>query len=389
MSQKRTRGLALVSALLVIVLLAALAGAQAAPQAVTYDVVATGLYSPRHLDFTPDGALYVAEAGRGGDTCVGGGTGQSSRCIGATGAITVIDGSDQTHLADDFPSTALEDGSDTVGPHDVAWDAEGNLMVILGLGANPVIRDPAGEFGPLVENLGHLVQVAADGSWASEVDIAAYEATENPDGGEIDSNPYAIERITGGYLVADAGANALLKVTDEGVITTVAVFPPRMVEFPPGSGDMIPMQAVPTSVDVGPDGAYYVGQLTGFPFPVGGANVYRVEEGEEPEVYASGFTNIVDITFAEDGTLYVVEITSNSLLSGDPTGSLIRVEEDGSQTALADNLFMPGGVAIGEDGSLYVTTWAAQGNGMGQVLRINSQFTSYMPLVPVPGPAAP
>ena len=386
MGQKRTRGLALVSALLVVVSLAALAGAQA-PQAVQYDVVATGLFSPRHLDFTAEGVLYVAEAGRGGDTCAG--EGEARRCIGATGAITVVDGEDQSHLADDLPSIALEDGSDTTGPHDVAWDADGNLMVILGLGMNPDNRDPAGPFGPLVENMGHLVQVGADGSWASEIDVAAYEATANPDGGEIDSNPYAVERITGGYLVADAGANALLKVADDGAITTAAVFPPRMVEFPPGSGNMIPMQAVPTSVDVGPDGAYYVGQLTGFPFPAGGANVYRVEEGEEPEVYASGFTNIVDLAFAEDGTLYVVEITSNGLLSGDPNGSLIRVEDDGSQTVMADNLFMPGGVAIGDDGSLYVTTWAAQGNGMGQVLRINAQFMSYMPLVPVPGPAAP
>ena len=383
MSQKRTRGLALVSALLVVGLLAALAGAQAAPQAVQYDAVATGLFSPRHLAFNADGVLYVAEAGSGGDTCVGG-TGQSSRCIGATGAITVVDGGDQSHLADDLPSIALQDGSDTVGPHDLAWDAEGNLMVILGLGANPVIRDPAGEFGPLVENMGHLVQVAADGSWASEVDIAAYEATENPDGGEIDSNPYAIERISGGYLVADAGANALLHVADSGTITTVAVFPPRMVEFPPGSGDMIPMQAVPTSIDVGPDGAYYVGQLTGFPFPVGGANIYRIEAGEEPEVYASGFTNIVDLAFAEDGTLYVVEITSNSLLSGDPHGSLIRVAEDGSQTAIADNLFMPGGVAIGDDGYLYVTTRTALGDGLGEVLRLNAQFTSYLPVIVLP-----
>ena len=52
---------------------------------------------------------------------------------------------------------------------------------------------------------------------------------------EIDSNPYAIERIDGGYLVADAGANALLHVADDGTISTVAVFPNRMVEFPPGS----------------------------------------------------------------------------------------------------------------------------------------------------------
>ena len=134
-------------------------------------------------------------------------------------------------------------------------------------------------------------------------------------------------------------------------------------------------------MDVGPDGAYYVGQLTGFPFPVDGANIYRVVPGEEPEVYADGFTNIVDIAFDGDGTLYVVEIASNSLLSGDPHGSLIRVDNGGHQTVIADDLFMPGGVAIGDDGHLYVTTRAALGNGMGQVLRLNAQFTSYLPVI--------
>ena len=33
------------------------------------------------------------------------------------------------------------------------------------------------------------------------------------------------------------------------------------------------MQAVPTSVEKGRDGWYYVSQLTGFPFPVGGASI--------------------------------------------------------------------------------------------------------------------
>ena len=340
------------------------------------------LTCPRHLAFGADGALYVAEAGSGGDQCLG--EGEEQRCIGQTGAVTVIDGDTQERLADDLVSYALADGSDTTGPHDMAWDAEGNLMVIVGLGNDPAQRGTEAFFGAISNNLGQLVQVAADGMWTNEIDVAAYESTANPDEGEIDSNPYAIERVADGYLVADAGANALLHVADSGTITTVAVFPPRMVEFPPGSGDMIPMQAVPTSIDVGPDGAYYVGQLTGFPFPVGGANIYRIEAGEEPEVYASGFTNIVDLAFAEDGTLYVVEITSNSLLSGDPHGSLIRVAEDGSQTAIADDLFMPGGVAIGDDGYLYVTTRTALGDGLGEVLRLNAQFTSYLPVIVLP-----
>ena len=387
MKQKRVRGALLLSMLLVVAALAALAGAQEAPRAVQYEAVADGLSSPRHLKFDAEGALYVAEAGSGGDTCLG--EGETERCIGQTGAITVVEGDTQERLADDLVSLAMPDGSDTTGPHDLAWDAEGNLMVIVGLGADPAQRGTEAFFGAISNNLGQLVQVAADGAWTNEIDVAAYESTANPDGGDLDSNPYAIERVEGGYLVADAGANALLHVADNGTITTVAVFPNRMVPDPFNPSEMITMQAVPTSIDVGPDGAYYVGQLTGYPFPVDGANVYRIEEGEEPEVYASGFTNIVDLAFAEDGTLYVVEITSNGLISRDPHGSLIRVEEDGSQTALADDLFMPGGVAISEDGYLYVTTRTALGDGLGEVLRINAQFTSYLPVIIVPPGATP
>ena len=33
---------------------------------------------------------------------------------------------------------------------------------------------------------------------------------------------------------------------------------------------------MPTSVVKGPDGLYYISQLTGFPFIPGGANIFRV-----------------------------------------------------------------------------------------------------------------
>jgi hypothetical protein len=46
-------------------------------------------------------------------------------------------------------------------------------------------------------------------------------------------------------------------------------------------------------------------------------------------VFLSGFTNVIDIVFGPDGSLYVLEIAHNGLLSGDPTGALIRVDQDG------------------------------------------------------------
>jgi len=128
-------------------------------------------------------------------------------------------------------------------------------------------------------------------------------------------------------------------------------------------------------VAVGPDGSYYVGQLTGFPFPVGGANVYRVpEQGGAPDVYAEGFTAIIDVAFGPDGSLYVLEIAKNGLLAafidGDWTGALIRVAPDGTRTEIgAGTLFAPGGVAVGTDGAIYVTNNSIF-SGTGEVVRI-------------------
>ena len=135
------------------------------------------------------------------------------------------------------------------------------------------------------------------------------------------------------------------------------------------------MDAVPTSVALGPDGNYYVGQLAGFPFPVNDSNVYRVPaSGGTADVYAGAFTAIIDVAFGPDGSMYVLEIAKNGLLDAfifnDWTGALIRVAPDGTRTEIAEGaLFAPGGVAVDSDGTLYVTNNSIF-SGAGQVLRI-------------------
>jgi hypothetical protein len=219
----------------------------------------------------------------------------------------------------------------------------------------------------------------ASGHWDLHQDLGAYEAEANPSGDEIDSNPYGILSLAGKQIVADAGANALNEVAANGAIKTLATFPDRMVEAPPflelPPGTLIPMDAVPTSVALGSDGHYYVGQLTGFPFPAGGARIYRVPaNGGTPEVYAEGFTAVIDVAFGADGSLYVLEIARNGLFDAfvfnDWTGALIRVAPDGTRTEIAEgSLFAPGGVAVGPDGALYVTNNSIF-SGTGEVLRI-------------------
>jgi glucose/arabinose dehydrogenase len=114
-----------------------------------------------------------------------------------------------------------------------------------------------------------------------------------------------------------------------------------------------------------------VSQLTGFPFPPGEANIYRVVPGGEPEVYAGGFTNIIDLEFDAAGNLYVLEIDANSLLADDVTGRLARVNvsDQSVETIASEGLVMPGGLTIGPDGAIYVSNYSTMAD-IGEVIRI-------------------
>ncbi len=337
---------------------------------VNISIVMSGLDNPRGLAFGPDGGLYVAEAGRGG-------TGPSivlppneTVSYGTSGAVSRLLGGVQERVLTGLPSLALDGGARARGLHDIGFSASGEAFGVIGWGGNPALRANLGAAG---DGFARLVRLPLAGGGTVDIaNIGDYELSANPDSGAFDTNPYGLlVTPAGGFVVADAGGNDVLGVTAVGAISTLSVLPPRPNPLPFGP----PMfQAVPTSVALGPDGAYYIGQLTGGPFVPGAANVFRYDPitGERTVAY-SGFTNIIDLTFGADGSLYVLEISRDGLAAptGPVPGALLRIDPaTGIRTTIAsDGLNFPGGVVAGPDGALYVSNFGVSAGG-GQVLRI-------------------
>jgi hypothetical protein len=194
-----------------------------------------------------------------------------------------------------------------------------------------------------------LTIVKADGSRVV-ASLSAFEKKKNPDGGvaygvrrpsscvraafkaldggpagypgRVDSRPYAVASAGTAWYVADAGANAVLKVDTAGRVSRVAVLPRQPFRFSSKIVEGLGMprcvvgvtyqaEPVPTDVEVGPDGALYVTTLPGL-YDLGqkGA-VYRVDPrtGRVTRV-AAGFAGAVNVAVSSAGRIFVAELLS-------------------------------------------------------------------------------
>jgi hypothetical protein len=342
---RRTRSTAIAAAAIT---LCAVAAGGAIAAGAPGSAVSAGFANPRGITTAPGGRLLVVES--------------------ASGAI------------DEIRNGASQTLATVPGAVDVAANGLGNTYAVIGGPPPDAPAPPAG--AGLVSS---LVRIAPNGKVDPIADIGAYQAA-HPDPDDLDvpsdsgrSNPNGLAILPGGnILVSDAEGNDLLRVDGHGEITTVAHFKPELVPwglpFGPPIGTPVPAEAVPTAVAVGPDGVYYVSELTGFPFAKGAARIWRIEPGSVDAVcdaahpnaacssVATGFSSVIDLTFSSDGTMYVLELAKNGLAGAlvlgnefPPIGALWAVK-NGVRTLISDTLVAPGGVTVDGSGGLFVTT---------------------------------
>jgi len=330
-------------------------------------VVMNGLDNPRGLAFGPEGALYVVEAGRGGTGPCRVQLGQTF-CYGPSGAVRRLWKGKVEVVASGLPSMARpltnkNPGSRAQGADGISFHGRGGMYVSIGWEDDPRKRSQLGEVGA---QFGRLIRITPDGETETVADIGDYQAKVNLI--NPDTDPFNVRAEPNGQLVVDSGANQLLRVRTNGEISMVASFPSRK--------DGRSTDSVPTSVEQGPDGAYYVSELTGVPFTDGAANIYRFDEGETPQVFLSGFKTVIDIAFDSLGNLYVLEHSSGATgIAG--LGKLKRVELHGCmvdanlcpRTTLLTGLNQPTAIVVGPNDEVYVSVRGISA-GIGEVWKV-------------------
>jgi hypothetical protein len=348
-----------------VLLAAAAAGLVAIPlvgspaQASTGDahlqVIASGLKNPRGITTLSDGTILVAEAGAGDPACPAG-----QACAGLTGSIFKVKGNSQSRVVTGLASVAATAADAPVvasGPNHVLPDPNGGYDVLNAFGeaGGQTGSDTArAELGPNGVTLGTVLRTR-DGKVLA--DLTDHETRLNPDGTDINANPFNFVSSGSGFLVTDAGGNTVVRTGPAGSTSTAYVLPTN--NLPAGS-----QQAVPTGIVKTSDGTLYVCDMSGT--LAGAARIWQIKPGHQPRVVVTGLSDLIDLALDHSGNLLALSYTQGFGATGPLPGSLSKINLrtfQVSQIPTGTQLVTPTGLAVGPAGQIYVTNNTSGTNG--------------------------
>jgi sugar lactone lactonase YvrE len=275
--------------------------ANQAAAAATPQLLASGLQGASGSAIGPGQALFVTE----------GAAGRISRVDPRTGQVTTF--------ANGLPPAIIPIG----GAIDVAF---------IGGTAYALVTLVGPEFGG--SDVVGIYRVDGPDQFTVIADIGAFNLA-NPPTIEFDfflptGLQYAIEPYRGGFLVSDGHLNRVLHVTLDGEIQVFRAFG----------------NTVPTGLAVHGN-TIYMAEAGAVPhLPENGRVVAFTPQSTSATVVATGAPLAVDVGFGRGRTLFALaQGTWDGAFEGSPalpnTGSLMRVNADGSMTSIADGLNLP------------------------------------------------
>jgi len=263
------------------------------------ELFVSGLNGPSGSTIGPRGDLFVAE----------GATGEIARIDLKTGEVSTY--------ATGLPPSVIGIG----GVTDVAFIGDTAYAIVTLLGPQFGTDDEVGVYRidgydehTLIANLGEFT-LANPTETDFFVDMGVY---------------YSIEVFRGGFIVADAHHNRLLSVTTDGDISILRDF------------DNI----VPTGLDVSGN-TIYMAQAGPIPHnPEDGKVVAFGPKDSEVTTLGSGARLVVDVEFGRGQSLFALsQGIWDEVMEGSPalpnTGSLLKIENDGTFTEVAEELDRP------------------------------------------------
>jgi hypothetical protein len=220
------------------------------------------------------------------------------------------------------------------------------------------------------EMAGGVYAVNADGSLELVADTDAYNIANPPldcahcdtPGDEL-SNPYYMVALGGKLYITD-GNKDVIHVVDPAAPDDSRIT--RLVDLSSGGHKVL------TGISIGPDGNFYVANLTPAPFLASTGTVRRITRDGRVSEVAGGFSAATGVALSPSGGLYVAEIATTIAQPPFlvPPGRIVARGKEGVGPVAAPLMF-PTILRWGQDG-LYGTNFSVGGNAAeGALIRVS------------------